>query len=33
MGLRRWRPRGISIALGLSLAIYLLGAGYLALYL
>ena len=33
MGLRPWRPRGISIALGLSLAIYLLGAGYLALYL
>lgn len=33
LGLRRWRPRGIAIALGLSLAIYLAGAGYLALYL
>ncbi|HEY1907267.1 MAG TPA: hypothetical protein VGG91_14570 [Myxococcaceae bacterium] len=33
MGLRRWRPRGIAIALGLSLGIYLVGAGYLALYL
>ena len=33
LGLRRWQPRGIAIALGLSLAIYLAGAGYLALYL
>ncbi len=33
MGLGRWRPRALGVALSLSLAIYLLGAGYLALYL
>jgi hypothetical protein len=33
MGLSRWPPRRIAVALGLSLAIYLSGAGYLALYL
>jgi hypothetical protein len=33
MGLRRWNRRGIGIALGLSLGIYLAGAGYLTLYL
>ena len=33
MGLSRWPPRRIAVTLGLSLAIYLAGAGYLALYL
>ncbi len=33
MGLSRWRPRSIAVALGLSVAIYLVGAAYLALYL
>ena len=33
MGLSRWPPRRIAVSLGLSLAIYLAGAGYLALYL